>query len=62
MDAEALGRFLRENREARELTLDDAEQALRIRRRVLEAFEQGDFEVTGASQIQIRGFDVLPTV
>lgn len=56
MDAQALGRYLRESREARELTLDDAEQALRIRRRILEAFEQGDFAVADASYPQIRGF------
>jgi cytoskeletal protein RodZ len=56
MDAQALGRYLRESREAREKTLEDAEQALRIRRYILEAFEIGDFNVAGASQVQIRGF------
>ncbi|MFN8372430.1 MAG: DUF4115 domain-containing protein [Anaerolineae bacterium] len=56
MDAQALGRYLRESREAREKTLQDAEQALRIRRHILEAFELGDFNVAGASQVQIRGF------
>ncbi|MBI5671605.1 MAG: DUF4115 domain-containing protein [Chloroflexi bacterium] len=56
MDAQSLGRYLRETREARELTLDDAEQSLRIRRRILESFELGDFTVRDASAVQIRGF------
>lgn len=56
MDAQALGRFLRETRETKELTLDDAEQSLRIRRRILESFELGDFTVNDASPVQIRGF------
>lgn len=56
MDAQALGRYLRESREARELTLEEAEQALRIRRRVLEAFERGDFHSLDASAVQVRGF------
>ncbi len=56
MDALALGRYLREAREAKELTLEDAERTLRIRRRVLEAFELGDFNVIDASPVQIRGF------
>lgn len=56
MDAQALGRYLRESREAKELTLEDAEQALKIRRRILESFELGDFTVKDASPVQIRGF------
>ncbi len=56
MDAQSLGRYLRESRTAREITLDDAESVLRIRRRVLEAFESGDFDVTDASSVQVRGF------
>lgn len=56
MDTLALGRYLREAREAKELTLDDAERTLRIRRRVLEAFELGDFRALDASPVQIRGF------
>mgnify|MGYP000144327533 CR=1 FL=1 len=36
MDAQALGRFLRETREAKELTLEDAERSLRIRQRILD--------------------------
>lgn len=56
MDSQALGRYLRETREARELTLDDAEQTLHIRKRVLESFELGEFLTSGASDIQVRGF------
>lgn len=56
MDAQALGRYLRESREARELTLDEVERALRIRRRILESFERGDFDLSDASTVQIRGF------
>ena len=56
MDAQALGRYLRESREAKELTLEDAERALRIRIRTLEAFEQGDFTHATTSPIQLRGF------
>lgn len=55
MDRLALGRYLRESREARELTLEDVVQASRIRRSVLESFEQGNFDVA-ESQVQIRGF------
>lgn len=56
MDAQALGRYLRDSREAKELTLEDAERTLHIRSRILEAFESGDFQVSGASKVQIRGF------
>ena len=56
MDSLALGRYLRESREAKEILLEDVVTALRIRQPVLEAFEQGNFEISGASQIQIRGF------
>ncbi|MCY4526193.1 MAG: helix-turn-helix domain-containing protein [Anaerolineaceae bacterium] len=55
MDAQALGRLLREAREARELTLADAEQALRIRRRILLAFEDGVFDLPDSSAVQLRG-------
>ncbi|MCY3720168.1 MAG: helix-turn-helix domain-containing protein [Anaerolineaceae bacterium] len=55
MDAQALGRLLREAREARELTLADAEQALRIRRRILAAFEDGVFDLPDSSAVQLRG-------
>lgn len=56
MDPQALGRFLRQTREAKELTLDEAETALRIRRRILEAFEVGEFHLPEFAPIQIRGF------
>lgn len=56
MDAQALGRYLRQSREAKELTLEEAERALRIRRRVLEAFELGEFALPECSPVQIRGF------
>lgn len=56
MDAQALGRFLRQTRESKELTLEDAEQALKIRQRVLESFELGDFAIPDMSVVQIRGF------
>ena len=56
MDAQALGRYLRESREAKELSLEDAEGALRIRRRILELFELGEFSISDASTVQIRGF------
>ena len=56
MDPQSLGRYLCESREARELTLEDAEAALRIRRRILAAFEMGEFEQPDLSAVQIRGF------
>ncbi|MBZ0287823.1 MAG: helix-turn-helix domain-containing protein, partial [Anaerolineae bacterium] len=56
MDSQTLGRYLHDTRTAKELTLEDAERALRIRSRILEAFELGDFYVAGASSVQIRGF------
>lgn len=55
MNAERLGQQLRTAREARELTIEDVEQALRIRSRFLEAFETGAYEdLPGA--VQARGF------
>ncbi len=56
MDAQALGRYLRESREAKELSLEDAERVLHIRRRTLESFEVGEFHISGASTVQLRGF------
>jgi hypothetical protein len=56
MDAQALGRYLRETREAKEITLDEAERALRIRQRILEAFEAGEFTLPEIAAIQVRGF------
>lgn len=55
MDSHSLGIYLRETREARELTLDDAVTALKIRRHILEGFERGEFNVIDASPVQIRG-------
>lgn len=56
MDAQALGRYLRQTREAKELTLEEAEQSLKIRRRILDSFELGDFNITESNAVQIRGF------
>jgi hypothetical protein len=56
MDTQALGRYLRQTRETRELTLEEAERTLRIRRRVLEAFELGEFSPSEFSPVQVRGF------
>ncbi len=52
---EALGKSLREAREARGLTLEDVEKATRIRARYLEALEAGQFEAL-PSAVQARGF------
>lgn len=55
MNAEGLGKRLRDAREARELTLEEVEQTLRIRVKFLEAFEAGAYEnLPGA--VQARGF------
>lgn len=54
MDPTALGRYLRESREAKELTLEDAVRALRIRRDILESFEQGEFTIMD-SAVRVRG-------
>lgn len=54
MDPTALGRYLRESREAKELTLEDAVRSLHIRREVFESFEQGNFDVAD-SPVRIRG-------
>ncbi|MCS7070403.1 MAG: helix-turn-helix domain-containing protein, partial [Anaerolinea sp.] len=56
MDAQALGRYLRQAREARELTLEDAEATLKIRARTLELFELGEFNLPNFNAVQIRGF------
>ncbi|MBN1965866.1 MAG: helix-turn-helix domain-containing protein, partial [Anaerolineae bacterium] len=55
MNAEALGQLLRAAREDRELTLEDAERALRIRVRFLEAFETGAYQNL-PGLVQARGF------
>lgn len=51
---EALGQRLREAREAREMTLDAAERATRIRAKFLEALEQGDY--SSMTPVQAQGF------
>lgn len=56
MDAYSLGQYLRESREVQEIELDEVVQQLRIRHSILEAFEMGDFSLSGASDIQLRGF------
>jgi len=53
-EAEALGQRLREAREARELTLEDAERAIRIRAKFLEALERGDYSIM--TSVQVQGF------
>ena len=54
-DAETLGAELRTAREARELSLDQAEQQTRIRAFYLEALEQGNYAEL-PSAVQGRGF------
>ncbi len=56
MDSQSLGRYLRQTREERELTLEEAEERLRIRRRILESFELGAFDLPNFSPVQITGF------
>jgi cytoskeletal protein RodZ len=55
MDGYSLGQILREAREAKEITIEDAVAKLRIRQPILEAFEAGEFEIAGVPEIQIRG-------
>ncbi|MGC9346858.1 MAG: helix-turn-helix domain-containing protein [Anaerolineae bacterium] len=53
--ADSLGIWLRRTREAHQMDLEDVEQALRIRRRYLQALEMGDYEALPGA-IQARGF------
>ncbi len=53
--AEGVGQWLRRAREARNLTLEDVEAQLRIRRRYLKALEQGDYAAL-PGDLQVRGF------
>lgn len=53
-NAQALGRHLREAREAKELSLADVEQGTRIRLKYLEALEQGDY--ASMTPVQAQGF------
>ena len=55
MDGYSLGQALREAREAKAISIEDAVAALRIRRPILQGFEAGDFEIAGAPEIQVRG-------
>jgi cytoskeletal protein RodZ len=54
-EAEALGNELREARQGRDLTLEQAEKQTRIRARYLEALEQGNYSAL-PSAVQTRGF------
>jgi cytoskeleton protein RodZ len=54
-DAEALGNDLREARQAKDMSLEQAEQRTRIRIRYLEALEQGNYSAL-PSPVQTRGF------
>src|SRR5690242_6312205 len=54
-DAQVLGSELRAAREARDLTLDQAEQQTRIRVKYLEALEEGNYGIL-PSAVQARGF------
>ena len=51
-----LGRRLREAREAKGSTLEEAEAATRIRAHFLESLEAGDFAAFGGGDVQVRGF------
>ncbi len=51
-----LGRRLREEREAKGATLQDAEAATHIRAHFLESLEAGDFAAFGGGDVQVRGF------
>jgi cytoskeleton protein RodZ len=51
-----LGVWLRQTREAKGSTLEQVEDATRIRPRFLEALEAGDFTVFPGGEVQVRGF------
>ncbi len=53
--SEGVGLWLRRTREARNLTLEDAVQSLRIKKRYLQALEVGDYAAL-PGEIQTRGF------
>jgi len=53
--SDGLGLWLRRTRETRQISLPDAEKALRIRRRYLQALEMGDYAAL-PGEIQARGF------
>src|SRR5579871_2819119 len=54
-DAETLGQELRAAREARDLTLDEAERQTRIRAKHLDSLEQGNYAALPTA-VQARGF------
>lgn len=51
-----LGKWLRQAREAKDLSLKDVEEVTRIRTRYLKALEMGDYQVFSGGESQIRGF------
>lgn len=53
-DAEKIGQRLREAREARELSIQETEQATRIRAKFIEALEAGDY--SSMTLVQAQGF------
>lgn len=53
---EMLGVWLRQTREAKGSTLEEAEIATRIRPRFLEALEAGSFSAFPGGEVQVRGF------
>ena len=53
--SDGLGIWLRRTRETRQLTLEEVEKALRIRRRYLQALEMGDYTAM-PGEVQARGF------
>ncbi len=53
-DPETIGLRLRAAREAKELTLAEAERATRIRLKFLDALERGDY--SGMTAVQVQGF------
>src|SRR5687768_4806742 len=55
MDAYSIGQMLRQARDERELTLEDAKVKTRIAVPILESFESGMFDIADLSQVQVRG-------
>lgn len=51
-----LGKWLRQAREAKDLSLDNVEEVTRIRTRYLKALETGDYQIFSGGESQIRGF------
>lgn len=55
MDAYSLGQMLQQARDSRELSLEDVKAKTRIPTHILEAFEQGLFQLPDLSPVQTRG-------